>query len=124
MVVIRLARGGAKKRPFYHIIVTDSRNPRDGRYIERLGYFNPVARGNEIRLRVNEERINEWTSKGAQLSHRVDQLIKELGKSGQMVDDEKVLTAREKKPKQKKKPAPVVEAPAEETAAEETPAEE
>ena len=77
MVTIRLARGGAKKRPFYHVVVTDSRNSRDGRFIEQLGYFNPVARGGEIRLKVDSERAQEWVSKGAQLSPRVKSLLKE-----------------------------------------------
>jgi small subunit ribosomal protein S16 len=94
MVVIRLARGGAKKHPFYHIVVTDSRNARDGRYIERIGYFNPVARGQEIRFRINEERFNHWSSTGAQASHRVSHLVKELDKGGQIVDNAKVLVAR------------------------------
>lgn len=76
MVTIRMARGGAKKRPFYHIVVTDSRNRRDGRYIERLGFFNPVAKGQEERLRLNKERIEYWQSKGAQTSDRVASLIK------------------------------------------------
>lgn len=76
MVTIRLARGGAKKRPFYHLVVTDSRNCRDGRYIERLGFFNPVAKGQEERLRVNNERVQHWVSKGAKLSQRVETLLK------------------------------------------------
>lgn len=77
MVTIRLARGGAKRRPFYHIVVTDSRNPRDGRYIERVGFFNPVATGGEVRLNVNNERVNYWVSKGAQPSERVASLVKQ-----------------------------------------------
>jgi len=77
MVTIRLARGGAKKRPFYHMVVTDSRNRRDGRYLERVGFFNPSAQGQEVRLSVNEERINHWVSKGAQTSERVAKLIKD-----------------------------------------------
>jgi len=75
MVTIRLSRGGAKKRPFYHIHVTDSRRARDGRYIERVGFFNPVARGQEEKLRVDHERIAYWKSKGAQLSPRVAKLV-------------------------------------------------
>ena len=66
MVTIRLARGGAKKRPFYHLTVTDSRNARDGRFIERIGFFNPVARGQEERLRVDLDRVVHWQSQGAQ----------------------------------------------------------
>ena len=77
MVTIRLARGGSKKRPFYHITVTDSRNSRDGRYIERVGFFNPLARGQEVRLRVDNERIEHWVGQGAQLSERVAKLVKE-----------------------------------------------
>lgn len=76
MVTIRLSRGGAKKRPFYHIVVTDSRNRRDGRYIERLGFFNPVAKGNEEKLRLDLERADHWISEGAQPSDRVRSLIK------------------------------------------------
>ena len=81
MVTIRLSRGGSKKRPFYHLNVADSRRARDGRYIERLGFFNPVARGQEERLRVDLERVNHWVSQGAQLSDRAAQLIKEAGKN-------------------------------------------
>ncbi len=82
MVKIRLARGGAKKRPFYHIVVTDSRNKRDGRRIERIGFFNPIARGQEERLRVNLERVEYWTSVGAQLSERVKHLVTEARGAG------------------------------------------
>jgi len=81
MVKIRLARGGAKKQPFYHIVVTDSRNRRDGRNIERLGFFNPVARGNDERLRVDRERIDHWVEQGAQISDRVSHLIVEAAKA-------------------------------------------
>ena len=77
MVTIRLARGGAKKRPFYHVVVTDSRNSRDGRFIERLGFFNPGAKGQEVRLQLELERINHWTGLGAQVSPRVTSLIKQ-----------------------------------------------
>jgi len=76
MVTIRLARGGSKKRPFYHLTVTDSRNARNGRFIERVGFFNPVARGQEERLRVDRDRVNFWLEKGAQTSERVAQLLK------------------------------------------------
>jgi len=76
MVSIRLARGGAKKRPFYHIVVTDSRNRRDGRYIERLGYFNPSAKGQEVRLNVDLERADYWVGQGAQASDKVSNLLK------------------------------------------------
>ena len=80
MVTIRLSRGGAKKRPFYHVVVADSRDKRDGRYIERLGYFNPIAKGQEIRLHLEKERINHWLGDGAKLSDRVQQLVKEFEK--------------------------------------------
>lgn len=77
MVTIRLSRGGAKKRPFYHISVADSRNARDGRFIERVGFFNPTARGQEERLRIALDRVEYWQGKGAQLSDRVATLVKE-----------------------------------------------
>jgi small subunit ribosomal protein S16 len=76
MVTIRLSRGGALKRPFYHIIVTDRRNRRDGAYIERLGYFNPIAAGDEKRLEVDLDRVDYWIGHGAQTSERVASLIK------------------------------------------------
>ena len=81
MVTIRLARAGAKKRPFYHIVVADSRRARDGRYIERLGFFNPVAKGSEERLRLDGAKIEHWISKGAQTSDRVAQLVKEAAQA-------------------------------------------
>jgi small subunit ribosomal protein S16 len=77
MVTIRMSRSGAKKRPFYHIVVTDSRNRRDGRYIERIGFFNPVATGGEVRLRIDAERAEHWASQGALVSDRVAHLLKE-----------------------------------------------
>ncbi len=77
MVKIRLARGGAKKKPFYSIVATDSRKRRDSGYIERIGYFNPVARGQEVRLQLEEDRLSYWISQGAQISDRVKQLVKE-----------------------------------------------
>ncbi|WP_133406201.1 30S ribosomal protein S16 [Parashewanella tropica] len=81
MVTIRLARGGAKKRPFYNIVVTDSRNARDGRFIERLGFFNPLAKGQEETLRVDLDRVEHWVGTGAQLSDRVAKLIKDARKA-------------------------------------------
>jgi len=75
MVKIRLSRGGAKKKPFYHIVVADSRNKRDGRRIERIGFFNPMAKGQEERLRLDLERVDYWTSVGAQISERVQNLV-------------------------------------------------
>jgi len=83
MVTIRLARRGAKKRPFYHINVTNSRNARDGRFIERLGFFNPIARGGEERLRVDLQRFEHWVGQGAQVSDRVQTLVKEAAKQQQ-----------------------------------------
>ncbi|WP_028537243.1 30S ribosomal protein S16 [Paludibacterium yongneupense] len=77
MVVIRLARGGSKNRPFYNIVVTDSRNRRDGRFIERLGFYNPVANDKEERVRVALDRVNHWVNVGAQLSDTVARLLKE-----------------------------------------------
>ena len=81
MVVIRLARGGAKKRPFYSLVVTDSRNRRDGRFIERVGYYNPLASGNEKGLSIDFGRIDYWTSHGAQLSPTVLRLVKQARQS-------------------------------------------
>lgn len=75
MVTIRMTRQGANKRPFYHIVVTDSRNSRDGRYIERLGFFNPIAVAGEQGLNINLERVDYWLGQGAQTSDRVAQLI-------------------------------------------------
>ena len=76
MVVIRLARGGAKKRPFYNVVVADSRSRRDGRFIERVGFYNPIATGNEEALRLSVDRISYWQERGAQLSETVAGLVK------------------------------------------------
>ena len=76
MVKIRLSRGGAKKRPFYHIIVADERNPRDGRNIERVGYFNPIAAGKDVRLQLDTAKVAGWVEKGAQMTERVQALYK------------------------------------------------
>jgi len=76
MVTIRLSRTGAKKKPFYHIVVTDSRMKRDGRYIERVGFYNPGATGNEEILKMDGSRVEHWQSQGAQISDRVSKLIK------------------------------------------------
>jgi small subunit ribosomal protein S16 len=78
MVVIRLARGGAKNRPFYNVVVADSRSPRDGKFVERLGFYNPMASEKDERLRVELERLRHWQQKGAQLSDTVKRLIKTL----------------------------------------------
>jgi small subunit ribosomal protein S16 len=80
MVSIRLSRTGAKKRPFYHIVVINSRNPRDGGYIERLGFFNPIAVGGEEELRIDMDRLQHWVAQGAQPSDRVSALIKQAEK--------------------------------------------
>ncbi|NRD73094.1 30S ribosomal protein S16 [Shewanella sp. VB17] len=81
MVTIRLARGGAKKRPFYNIVVADSRNARDGRFIERVGFFNPMARGQEETLRLDLDRVEHWVTNGAGTSDRVAKLIKDARKA-------------------------------------------
>lgn len=83
MVRIRLSRAGASKRPFYHIVVTDRRNRRDGAYIERLGYFNPIATGTETGLKIDLERTEYWLSHGAQASDRVTSLIKQYRETPQ-----------------------------------------
>lgn len=80
MVVIRLARGGAKKRPFYHIVAADKRRARDSKYIERLGYFNPLARQQEVKLLIERQKVAEWVAKGAQLSDKMQTLLKEWDK--------------------------------------------
>ena len=76
MVTIRLARAGAKRRPFYHVVIADSRAPRDGRFIERIGYYNPIAIGAEIRIRIDTERVRHWCHNGAQISAAVSKLLK------------------------------------------------
>ena len=77
MVVIRLARGGAKKRPFYQVVVTDSRNARDGRFIERIGFFNPTAQGQAEKIRLDADRYAHWVAQGAQPSERVASIAKQ-----------------------------------------------
>ena len=101
MVIIRLARAGAKKSPFYHMVVTDSRQRRDSNYVEQIGYFNPVARGQEKRLHMNLEKVAYWQSVGAQLSDRVQSLIKEYRKTAAPV----VEVVAAEKPKAVKAPA-------------------
>ena len=126
MLTIRLARAGAKKRPFFHITVADSRKPRDGRFVERVGYFNPISSGKEVRLEINQERIDYWLSQGAQVSDRVLTLIKEKSET----PEEKAKREQTKEKRRLRKVAkrvaakPAEETPAEEPAAEETPAEE
>ncbi len=89
MVTIRLARGGAKKRPFYGIMVADSRRSPRGRFIERVGFFNPRAVGGEERLRIDTERVEYWISKGAQPSDRVASLLKQFSKGPEAIEAEK-----------------------------------
>ena len=137
MVKIRLARGGAKKKPFYSIVATDSRKRRDSGYIERIGYFNPVARGQEVRLQLEEDRLAYWISQGAQISDRVKQLAREykdpsirekylVAKAAKKAAAEKVKL--DAKAKAELEAAAKAEAPAEEipveAAAEEAPKEE
>ena len=81
MVKIRLARGGAKGRPFYHVVVTDERNARDGRNIERLGFYNPVAAGKDVPLQLDVERAKHWIAKGAQATPKVKLLMKQASKA-------------------------------------------
>ena len=81
MVKIRLSRGGAKKKPFYHIVVADSRNKRDGRRIERIGFYNPMAKGQEEGLRLDLERVDYWAGVGAQISERVQNLVSQARKA-------------------------------------------
>jgi small subunit ribosomal protein S16 len=78
MVKIRLARAGAKKRPFYHLVATDSRCPRDSHYLERIGYYNPIATGGEQKMIVDQVRMDYWTKNGAQVSERVTFLLKNV----------------------------------------------
>ena len=143
MVVVRLAKSGAKKNPYYFITVADSRKPRDGAFIERLGFFNPSAKGSEERMRFNVERLDHWISQGAQLSDKV----KELAKDARLSSDELQAKLDAKKDKRTKKkealkaqkiaeleaqakeaaeeaPAAEAEAPAEEAPVEEAPVEE
>lgn len=93
MVVIRLRRIGAKKRPFYHVVVADSRFPATGRFIEQVGFFNPIAAGQEVRLKLDMERINYWISTGAQPSDRVLRLTREHEMGPEAVQE---LRARKK----------------------------
>ena len=79
MVVIRLSRGGAKHRPFYNIVVADKRVRRDGRFIERLGFYNPIAKDNEESIRIAQDRLTYWRGVGAQASPTVERLLKDAG---------------------------------------------
>ena len=122
MVKIRLARAGAKKRPFFHITVADSRRARDGKFIERVGFYNPIAKGKEVELEINLERIDYWVSKGAEVSDRVSNLIKQNSETPEQTEAR--IAKKEKKREAKRARKAVAEAPAEETPAEEAPAEE
>ena len=133
MVIIRLARSGAKKNPYYFITVADERKPRDGSFIERLGFFNPSAHGQEERLRVDLEKLEEWIKKGAQVSGRVKSLVKEANMTPE--EFQAKIDAKKAKSEAKKvaiaeklaKEAEVAaeeEAPVEEAPAEEAPAKE
>ena len=147
MVIIRLARSGAKKNPYYNITVADERKPRDGAFIERLGFFNPSAKGQEERLRVDLEKVDLWISKGAQMSDRVSSLVKEAKLTPEeleaklaakkakqdakkdaiakrLAEEAAAKAAEEEAVKAQEEAAKVEEAPAEEAPAEEAPAEE
>ena len=120
MVKIRLSRGGSKKKPFYHIVVTDSRNPRDGKYIERLGYFNPGAGNNEDDISINSERLDYWKSVGAQISDRVLHLIKISTLTREERDSKKLNKLQKKQAKKEAEKAAKIAA--QPPAAEEAPA--
>jgi len=142
MVVVRLAKSGAKKNPYYFITVADSRKPRDGAFIERLGFFNPSAKGSEERMRFNVDRLDHWISQGAQLSDKVKELAKDArlspddlqakldAKKDRRVQKKEAIKAQkiaelEAKAKEAAEEEAVAEeAPAEEAPAEEAPAEE
>ncbi len=79
MVIVRLARGGARKRPFFNLVVADSRSTRDGRFIERVGFYNPVANDGQEALRIQMDRIKYWQDRGAQMSDAVAKLVKRFG---------------------------------------------
>ncbi len=118
MVKIRLSRTGANKRPFYHLVVTDSRNKRDGRYIERLGFYNPFGKEKEEDIRVDLDRVQFWVERGAQISDRVKKLLKLIKISKE--DREKIKNLKQEKRKLKKHEAKLAnQAPAEEAPAEE-----
>ncbi len=117
MVTIRLARHGAKKNPFYHITVADRRAKRDGRFIERVGFFNPLARGRDEALRVDLERVDHWLAEGAKPSDRVRHLIKQARKQALAQAEASSAAAEEA-------PVAAEEAPADEAAEEAAPVEE
>ena len=131
MVKIRLSRGGSKKRPFFHVVATNSRSSRDGKYIERLGFYNPNATDNEEDIKIDLERFKYWESVGAQLSDKVRYLLKLLelsreersNQKNEKINKKKVIR-QEKKAKETPAEEPAAETEAEPEAAEETPAEE
>jgi small subunit ribosomal protein S16 len=133
MVIIRLARSGAKKNPYYFVTVADERRPRDGAFIERLGFFNPSAMGQEERLRIDLLKLEDWVSKGAQVSDRVKSLIAEAKltpeefaakvEAKQAKVAAKKAAIAEQLAKEAEEKALAEEAPAEEAPAEEAPAE-
>ena len=123
MVVIRLARRGAKKKPFYHITAADKRSPRDGRYIERLGYYNPIASGQAIRLNVDLDRVDYWLSVGAQTSDKVSRLLREARNAPpevNVIDEDTSSDASAESEQQAAVEAEVDSTVQEETAAEES----
>ena len=103
MVIIRLSRSGTKKRPFYHLAVTDSRNKRDGRYIERVGFFNPSGKESEEDIKIDQDRINYWVERGAQISDRVKKLLKLQGLSKEERDNLKGAKAEKRRAKRLEK---------------------
>ena len=122
MVVVRLAKSGAKKNPYYFITVADSRKPRDGAFIERLGFFNPSAKGSEERMRFNVERLDHWISQGAQLSDKVSELAKDARLSSDELQaklDAKIEKRAQKKEVIKAQKVAELEAKAKEAAEEE-----
>ena len=127
MLTIRLARSGAKKRPFFHVSVADSRMPRDGRFVERVGYYNPIASGQEVRLELDLERIDYWIGQGAQPSDRVLNLLKQNKETPEQTEQRlasKDLKRQKKLAKKLADKEPIEEAPAEAATEEAAPAEE
>ena len=127
MVIVRLAKSGAKKNPYYFITVADSRKPRDGAFIERLGFFNPSAKGSEERMRFNIDRLDHWISKGAQLSDKVKELAKDARLSPDELQaklDAKIDKRAQKKEAKKAQKLAELEAKAKEAAEEEASIEE
>ena len=132
-IKIRLARGGSKKRPFYRIVAADSRMPRDGRYIERLGTYNPLLpKDSDERVKMNLERIQYWMSEGAQVTDRVSRFLEAAGilekktrnNPKKALPGQKAQDRAEEKLAKDSTEAPAKESPAEETTTEETPTEE